>query len=153
MQPAAPEIPSTINTRMISKLFIDTNVFIALMDKADSTHEKAVHLFELARGQNRKFITSSDIIGETLTVSSMKLGKEFSQLFMQEYIPAANEIFITPALHKETRQLFASITSKNISFIDCSSVVAMKHHGIDVIFSFDTHFRGLGVKLLSDVAK
>ena len=60
------------------------------------------------------------------------------------------EIFIDQAIHNETRKFFAKVKSKNISFIDCSSVIAMKRNKIKYIFSFDEDFRSMGVKLLGD---
>jgi len=43
------------------------------------------------------------------------------------------------------------VSSKNISFIDCSSAVAMKRNKIKTIFSFDKDFKKLGVNLAADV--
>ena len=145
-------IPNTINTHMISKVFIDTNVFVALRDETDSTHTKAVHFYEILKSNNTKFITSSDIIAESLTVISRKLGKKSATDFLDGITAFAKEIFINENLHKETRKLFRRIKSKNVSFVDCSSVITMKKNKLDTIFSFDEDFKNLGVKLVEDVA-
>jgi len=50
-------------------------------------------------------------------------------------------------------KLYKRIKAKNISFIDCSSVVAMKRNRIKIIFSFDEDFRNLGVVPVSDIFK
>ena len=60
-----------------------------------------------------------------------------------------DEVFIDNALHRKARQLFIKLKSKNISFIDCSSVIAMKTEKIKTAFSFDAHFKKLGVELLT----
>lgn len=135
----------------ISKIFVDTNVFVTLRDTTDSTHKKAVEFYKLLKKTDYKFYTSSDIIAESLTVISKKVGKKSAIDFLDELEGVIKEIFIDEKLHKETRRFFAKVKSKNISFIDCSSVIAMKRSKIEVIFSFDEHFRNLGVSLLGDI--
>lgn len=137
------------NTHMISKVFIDTNIFVALRDETDSTHTKAIRLYEALKADNTKFITSSDVIAESLTVISKKLGKKSAIDLLGKIGVFAQEIFIDGNLHRETRKFFRRVKSKNISFVDCSSVVAMKKNGLDTIFSFDEDFKKLGIKLLS----
>lgn len=132
----------------ISKIFIDTNVFVAIKDDNDSTHDRAMLLLKtLKKSKKVKFYTSSDVIGESLTVISKKLGKLAAIEFLSQFKNYAHEIFIDKYLHQETRDFFRRVKSKNISFIDCSSVVAMKRHKIKTIFSFDQDFKSLGVQL------
>lgn len=123
---------------------------MALRDEADNTHSKAVKFYDLIKKQKIKLYTSSDIVAETLTVMSMKVNKKSALEFLDWIDGRIEEIFIDEGLHKETKRFFKSVKSKNISFIDCSSVVAMKRNKIKYIFSFDEDFRSLGVKLLGD---
>lgn len=132
---------------MAAKVFIDTNIFVALRDKVDSTHNQAVTLLSKLQIKKVKFFTSSDVIGETVTVLARKLGKPSAIEFLRQIGDLAQEIFIDKFLHKEAKDFFKMVKSKNISFIDCSSVVAMKCHKIKIIFSFDQDFKKLGVEL------
>lgn len=131
----------------VSKVFVDTDVFVALRDTKDSTHRRAVSLYKELKLKKTKFLTSSDVIGETITVLAKKLGKQSALDFLITINGLTQEIFIDAFLHKESRNLFKRIKSKNISFIDCSSVVAMKRNKIKSIFSFDRDFKKMGVKL------
>lgn len=136
----------------IFKVFVDTNVFVAIRDTRDSTHNQAVRLATKLSELKVKLVTSSDILGETLTVLSKKLGKEVCRDWYKDFQQnGPSEIFIDQYLHKEARDLFKRVKSKNISFIDCSSAVAMRRNKIKAIFSFDKDFRKLGVKLATDV--
>ena len=141
------------NTHMISKVFVDTNVFLAIRNENDPTHKKAVELLKFIKDHKVKIYTSSDIIAESLTVISMKLGKKIALEFLDEVGDNAKEIFVDESIHKQTRLYFKKVKSKNISFIDCSSVIVMKRNKIDVIFSFDEDFKKMGIKLLGDVIK
>lgn len=135
----------------ISKVLIDTNVFVALKDITDSTHKKALQIYKELKEKGVKFYTTSDIIAESLTVISMKLNKKASLEFLSEIGGVITEIFIDEYSHKETRKYFKRVKSKNISFVDCSSVVAMKRNKIAAVFSFDEDFKKMGVKLASDI--
>ncbi len=141
-----------INMRMISKVFVDTNVFVAIRDTVDTTHKKAIKISEYLDKNKAKWYTSSDIVGETLTVLSKKLGKAICVDWYKDFKNSSiEEIFIDENLHKEARSAFKQVKSKNTSFIDCSSVVAMKRNNIKYIFSFDEDFRKMGMKLIEDV--
>ena len=134
------------------KVFVDTNVFVALSDERDSTHGKAISLKDKLKIKAVKLFTSSDVIGETLTVMSKKLGKKKAVDFFNKFKDyGIKEIFISEDIHKEARKFFAGVKSKNVSFIDCSSVVAMRRNKIKVAFTFDEDFRSLGIKLAEDV--
>lgn len=134
----------------ISKVFVDTNVFVALRDENDSTHKRAKRLLLKLNSEEATLFTSSDVIGETLTVLSKKLGKSHAVEFARKVGVMVEEIFITEVIHQKARELFLRAGSKNISFIDCSSVIAMKSAKIPVAFTFDQHFKTLGVKLLRE---
>lgn len=147
MQLVVRVIPNTTNMPTISKVFVDTNIFVAIRDTRDSSHTRAVKIYEEFKAKKVKFFTSSDVIGETLTVLAKKLGKSTAIEFLENFSILTHEIFIDKYLHQETREFFQRVKSKNISFIDCSSVVAMKRHKIKIIFSFDQDFKKLGVEL------
>jgi len=137
---------------MISKIFIDTSAFVSLWDDKDPNRIKAINLQVELEKANADIYTSSDIIGETLTVLSKKIGKSEAIKFYQKIKESGiKEIFIDELLHKKTREFFTTVKSKNISFIDCSSVIAMKANKIEVAFTFDKDFKKMGVKLLEDV--
>jgi len=136
----------------VNKVFVDTNIFVALEDKKDKTHTKASKLLDKLEKIGVQLYTSSDVIGESLTVISKKLDKRAAEVFYKNYLSGYMlEIFIDESMHIEARNLFLKTRSKNVSFIDCSSVVVMKKEDIKAAFTFDKHFRSLGVKLLSDV--
>lgn len=136
----------------ILKIFIDTNIFVALKDNRDPTHKKAVRLLDLLEKRQIILYTSSDVLGETLTVAARKLGKKIAKDFLNAYKKSSiHEIFINERLHEQAQLLFYKTDSKQVSFIDCSSVCAMKEEKISVIFTFDKHFKLLGVKLLTDI--
>lgn len=137
-----------------NEAFIDTNIFAAVRDSEDPTHKKAIKLFDYIEKNSIQLFTSSDVIGETVTLLSRKLGKEIAKDWFYDYQKSGIvEIFIDSGIHAKARDLFFSTKSKNITFIDCSCVIAMKKNKIEYAFTFDKHFKKLGAKLLSEIAK
>ena len=129
------------------KVFIDTNIFVALRDENDSTHNRAKLVLNRLMKAKVIFFTSSDVIAESLTVISRKLGKKHAIEFLKEIKFMAKEIFVDENIHLITRNFFKEVNSKNISFVDCSNIVVMKHNKISTLFSFDEHFKKLGINL------
>jgi len=123
-----------------------------IRDTTDTTHTRAIKISEYLHNHKVKWCTSSDVIGETLTVISKKLGKARCVDWYKDFRNSRiEEIFVNENLHKEARSAFKQVRSKNTSFIDCSSMVAMKRNKIKYIFSFDEDFKKLGIKLLEEV--
>lgn len=142
----------TATSTNILKIFVDTNIFVALKDNRDPTHKTAVKLLDLLEKKPVILYTSSDVLGETLTVMARKLGKKTAGEFITAYQKSGiREVFIDERIHEQARLLFYKTKSKQISFIDCTSVCAIQEEKISVIFTFDKHFKLLGVKLLEDV--
>lgn len=130
------------------KVFIDTSAFVSLQDTNDPNRNKARNLALKLEELQATLYTSSDIIGETLTVISRKLGKKQASDFYKGYVKSGfREILIDIKLQQKSRIVFFKVKSKNISFIDCSSIVAMKNQNIETIFAFDQDFKKLGVSL------
>lgn len=131
---------------------MDTNVFVATRDFNDTTHKKALELTGFLAENKVAWYTSSEIVGETLTVLSQKLGKEIAIDWCKDFIKSGIKVlFIDEIIYKDSQNYFIKTKQKNISFIDCSCVVTMKKNKIDTIFSFDKDFKKMGVKLLEDV--
>ena len=141
------------NIPTITKVFVDTNVFVALRDDRDPTHLRARELLTKLAEAKVIFVTSSDVIAETATVLARKLGKGQSSEFLKSIGSMAIEIFVDEKLHQATRRYFQRVRSKNISFVDCSSVMVMRSNKIRYVFGFDDDFRKLGVRLVEELGQ
>lgn len=136
-------------TNMPIKVFVDTSAFVSLHDGNDPNHKKAFDLALRLDKKSAELFTSSDVVGESLTVISRKMGKVKAAEFINNFkTNGVREIFIDEELHEKTKKLFLTVKSKNISFIDCSNIVAMKKRGIKQIFAFDQDFRKMRVTML-----
>ena len=130
------------------EMFIDSSAFISGFIKEDPNHKKAI----AGRNsmQHSSVISTSDLVYfECITVISQKFGlseafrfsEYFKNLHLKMYPIRAKEISLA-------EQILFSQKSKNIPFFDCLYVAIMKINGIDKIFTYDKHFKKLGVRMI-----
>ncbi|MFX1513666.1 MAG: type II toxin-antitoxin system VapC family toxin [Promethearchaeota archaeon] len=131
-------------------ILIDTGFFVALANKDDSNHTRAIELIEdLLKGKWGTRITTDYILDEAITVTWVRtrkkdlvssvynfiLGKEafvLLQPFPKELIPRAWELFQTYTEPK-----------RPLSFTDCTTLAHLKNKNITQLLSFDKDFNGL----------
>ena len=132
------------------KIFIDSDAFIALLNKNDALHLRAVEvLSKIENHQELELYTAWDVIDEVATKTSYYISKKQAKDFLK-YIESikTNIVYPTPELSSLARQMFNSIKSKNVSMTDCMNCVIVKQLKIDYIFSFDKDYQKQGLILL-----
>lgn len=74
------------------KIFIDSSVLIAFIDRADKNHAKAIKIFEdLAKAGNQLY-TSSQSIQDTFSALSIEMGQSVALEFLQSSLQSDIEI-------------------------------------------------------------
>lgn len=130
------------------KIFIDTSVLIALNNIEDPTYARALHVSKNIFSKSVEVVTSNHIISETLTVLSQKVSHQSAIDFKELWAPKIEVIHINEVLEEIAFEIFKKLTSKNVSFVDCTSFALMKQLGITTAFTFDKDFKKQGFRLL-----
>lgn len=130
------------------EIFIDSSAFISGFIEADSNYKKA---FECQKNfpVSAQISASNLVYFECVTIIAQKFGllstKEFSEYFknlhLKIYQITSREILLA-------EKILFSQKSKNIPFFDCLYVAIMEINKIDKIFTYDKHFKKLGVKTI-----
>lgn len=132
------------------KIFIDSSFFVALFKRDDQHYAKALAIYNLMRDEIVSLYTSFYIIDETVTVLSRRVSRKTALKFLQavkdEDFPVILESDQNVRL--KTYKLFKKLKDKNISMIDCYSVILMKEHRIKKCLTFDKHFKKMGFGML-----
>lgn len=130
-------------------IFVDTSAIFALYNTGDIHHARAVKYSEILKNEEIVQVTSNIIISETLTLISMRVGKETAVGFGKA-LERSNyrHEFINEFLHQKAWRLFQKIKSKNVSFFDCTSFAVMEALGIKKAFTFDREFRTYGFDIV-----
>ena len=124
------------------QVFVDASVYVAIRNKNDSNHKKALILSQELFQKKAEFITSNIVIYEVYTVLSMKIDKAtalgFHDRILKENLPI---IYMTEELEEEAWRMFEKEKSKNVSYFDFTSFAIIKNLKIKSMFSFDKDFK------------
>jgi hypothetical protein len=134
-------------------IFIDSNVFIAYVNKSDENHDKADELLEdIMKNKYGMPFTSDYIFNETVTTVLYRTGNVIRAVDVRDLILGNEEkeipsfitmVFITEDVLSNAWKLFLKYSTKKLSFTDCASIEVIKSRGIEYIASFDKDFNGI----------
>ena len=129
------------------KIFVDTLFIVALINKRDQYHQKALQLSE--QYKNHPLITTDAVFLEFGNALSSNYKKEAAKLI--EQFLASDEIDVirlTPELFDESLRLYKKHQDKSWGLVDCFSFVVMNQHKISQALTFDQHFIQAGFQAL-----
>lgn len=133
-------------------VFLDTGFYLGLCHSKDKYAKNCDKILKiLSQGDHGLLYTSSFIISEATTLVAIRTNSHLKVLdFLGKYIWGKEKIAtILPfdsELERQTWELFKKVNTidlknkKPMSFVDISSVILCKHHQIDKIVSFNSHF-------------
>lgn len=123
-------------------LFIDASAYLSLLNPQDNNHDRAIK--QSKNYSNRKFVTSQAVLGEVLTVGSMRFDKQKTINFIETIVNSQTLIVLeTSTLVENAFELLKRVKSKNISWVDCYSQAIINQYQINDVFTFDKDFATL----------
>jgi len=129
-------------------IFIDTNFYVSLENKADSNHEKAKEILNSLIQKDPQFFTTTLILYETVTVISLRVGREAAIYFKDNFDPATRVLWLDKAIETKAWNLFRKIKDKDVSFVDCYSFALLGELMVREVLTFDKDFAKQGFQLL-----
>ena len=127
-------------------IFIDTSAWIAIEDKKDINHLKALQFKKQLLDSQKRLITTNYILDETYTLMLLDLEYTRTINFKQKLDDLIDSnlvivVHVTPEVEKEGWEVFQRFNKdKTWSFTDCTSKVIMNMFNILEAFTFDRHF-------------
>lgn len=135
-------------------IFVDTSAWVALEDKKDVNHQKALEIKNGLFLSRNRIITTNYIFDETYTLMLLNVGYcrtvEFKYK-LDEFIKNNLVIvyYVTSEIEQMAWKVFEDFNKdKTWSFTDCVSKVVMEKVGLREIFAFDHHFEQMGFEVL-----
>jgi uncharacterized protein len=132
-------------------IFVDSGAWIALLDKRDGYHDRAIEFHRaLQKGVHGRLVTTDYVLDESVTYLRLAGGIDLVKA-SRRVIQASESLQIvwtTPELFWESWEMLADRPDKRWSFTDCHSFRTMVSLGIDSAFGFDTDFHQAGFQLL-----
>ena len=127
-------------------IFVDTSAFLALENRQDSHHFKAVHFKDDCLKSGQLLITSDYVLDESYTIIRLRASHTLSVQF-GENLRKSRLIrieYLTPEIIEKAWRLFKTFSDHDFSFTDCTSFALMERLHISTAFTFDAHFREYG---------
>ncbi len=135
-------------------MFVDTSAFIARYHSGDHHHDEAMDFTEkIGSGEARirRLYTSDYVIDETITTilartGSLTLTKKYGEAIISS--EAIEKLWVDQEAFTESWNLFKKQGEAGLSFTDSTTLLLMEKHEIFNIFTFDSHFKRLGLNVI-----
>ena len=130
----------------MSRVFADTFYFLALLNKHDEAHAKALE-YAADVGQ---IVTTEWVLTELADGLASSRHRDMFVRTRQELLEDSDVqvVPLTMSLHEEGIPLFADRPDKEWSLTDCISFVVMKREGLSEALTGDHHFEQAGYAAL-----
>ncbi len=129
-------------------IIVDTSALYALVDRRDLHHQQAVaYLKSVATA--RTLIMSNHVFDESMTLVKLRLGMASAlQLGMRLRNSKLIEVVIFGAAEEQAVwRIFTKFQDKEWSYTDCSCLALAQQRKTDRAFTFDHHFRQMGLQM------
>ena len=132
----------------MSDLFVDTSGWANLIDVSQPFHSFSVKIYQNARSQKHKIITTSYIITELIALLSkpLRIPRPKAIAFIQSLktSPYIEVIHISKEIDTKAWELLMQRQDKEWSLVDCSSFIVMQESKITESLTSDHHFEQAG---------
>jgi predicted nucleic acid-binding protein len=125
-------------------VFVDTSAFYAILDKADSNHDRAGAFWERLLRGSATLITTNYILLETSALLQHRLGLAALRGFHEDVAPLLEVTWISELRHQGGLGAVLMAGRKKLSLVDCVSFQTMRETDVRTAFCFDNHFKEQG---------
>lgn len=122
-----------------SRIFVDSNYFVALFNPSDALHKHALDLARRIDSQDISLVISNLVFLEVVTVLSQRIGRRVA-IEVGEHLltnPLVTIIHVDELFQLESWRIFQNIKEKNTSFVDSSIIAVMQSERINALLTFD----------------
>jgi predicted nucleic acid-binding protein len=134
----------------VKTVFADSVYWIALLNRRDGLHEKAVRQSSLLA--DLTFVTSEMVLVEVLNyfAETEPPVRTTVSAFIQRLRRSADCQVVpqTPQQFEDALSLYQQRSDKNWSLTDCASILVMQAQGLQDILTEDRHFQQAGFRAL-----
>lgn len=134
-------------------VFVDTSAWIALYKQKDPHHAAVRGAFERLVRDGAGFITTSDVLDETLTRLRYDVGHRYAVEFRTYIDEAVKERllvlrWVTEETAKAAWGIFQKHSDQELSLTDCTSAVICREDKVSAVLTLDRDFEMLGFSVL-----
>jgi uncharacterized protein len=131
-------------------VYVDAAGWIALVNRRDALHTRAVGIYKQRLQEQCQFITASVVlleVGNWLSPAPLR-ALAIDLLHRIEQSHRIEVIHVTPELYAKGWELYGNRLDKDWGIIDCISFVIMQERNITEALTGDHHFEQAGFNVL-----
>lgn len=134
----------------MSKVFVDTAAWLALVNKDDDLHIQAIQVKNKLQTDKSFLITTEFIFLEVADALASAKFRNTTIAYIQRLRGLANLgiLPVSEGLYNQGWQLYCQRLDKDWGLTDCISFVVMQQESIAVAFTSDRHFEQAGFQRL-----
>lgn len=129
-------------------VFVDTSAIYALLDRSDENHEVAAAAFSRL-GDHELLATHNYVVVESAALVQRRLGTAAARTLFDDLLAPFDLIWVDERIHQTAAASMIASGKDGISFVDWTSFVVMREHGIDQALAFDEDFARQGFHLVA----
>jgi predicted nucleic acid-binding protein len=134
---------------VVSRVFVDTSAILALLVPSDRFHDEARRGFARLRRDDAALVTTSYVLVETYALVGRRLGLDAVRSVREKLAPLLSVVWVDAELHDEALDRMLEMDRRELSLVDAVSFATLGRTGVDVVFSYDSHFEREGYRLLT----
>ncbi len=132
----------------MSDVFVDTSALVSLLDQGEANHVQAVATWTELLAAGDTLHTSNYVLLESSAVLQRKFGLASVRALREVFRPLLRVHWVTPEEHEKAEVALLTANRRQLSLVDCSSFVVMRHHGLQRCFAYDVHFEEQGHQMV-----
>jgi predicted nucleic acid-binding protein len=120
------------------RVFIDSGIFIAYLNRRDRWHQQALYLFQ---EKNIQPYTTELVIAETYSWLLHQAGEEIARQFrlFVAVIPKLKVLYSNAEMSEATARVLEKHRGAKLTYVDANSLAQLDAHKIAAVWSTDYH--------------
>ena len=132
---------------MSDLVYLDSGIFIALLNRRDQWHPQAVSLFGTAKP---RWMTSVLVVSETYSWFLHRMGEEAARSFRSflSSLPGIRLMEATRGHHEATLEMLDRFRGSKLTYVDASSLCFIERNRVRKVWATDHHLSLTGAEVL-----
>ena len=131
------------------RVFVDSSVYLALLDADDEHHREATQILNQLAGERYRQFTTNVLLIESHALILSVLGRTQAAQFLKNMQESKTVVIRVRASDEErAKQILFQYDDKDFSFADAISFAVMERLDIRLAFTFDRDFAQYGFTVL-----
>jgi predicted nucleic acid-binding protein len=130
-------------------VFVDTSALLAVLDADDLYHARARDVWADLIQRGEDLVCTNYVLVETFALVQHRLGMVAIRTLVEDILPLLRVSWVSEADHRAAVTALLMAGRRQLSLVDCVSVVIMRQLRLQTAFAFDSDFDDQGFNTLT----